>query len=638
MNSTETSPRRTRLLLINPRFPESFWSFSWAVREIVPGKRAINPPLGLATLAALCPPDWEVTLCDENVEPVPLAPDADIVGVCGMAVQHPRQRELLEYYRRHGYYVVAGGSYASLCPERFEGIADATVAGEAEYIWPRFCADFKAGAPRTLYQEQGVVALEDSPTPRFELLDLDRYTTASLQFSRGCPYRCDFCDIIVMFGRRPRCKTLEQVERELDALRAQGVRNVFFVDDNLIGHKAKAKALLRHLRDYQTRHDYRFEFGTEASLNLAEDEELLTLFREAGFCWVFLGIETPDPQSLQEAQKTQNLRGDLLEALRTLYRNGIDVLGGFIVGFDNDTVDIFDTQYRFITAGGIQVAMVGLLTALPRTPLYARLEHEGRLRHDVPHGDNTKARTNVVPRSMSYEAMIDGYRSLYRRLTDTAAITRRIRNKTAHFRAPDRAPAYPWRESLRMLVRVTGRGILPGGPRRTGQFLRTLVTARPSLWPLVVTEWVRGLAMRDYVRRHLTTEAPRADRLIQRLLDFARRAYADHIRRGAVSIGVEGDVSGPRVVLDLKGQIEARFFSGVARRLEKVLKHSAATLTLRIEDLRACQRPQLERLLRRLARYGDRVVIQVGDGLRPLLGIDSSVFHLALDTDRAAPP
>ncbi|MEJ2646218.1 MAG: cobalamin-dependent protein, partial [Gammaproteobacteria bacterium] len=239
--------RRVRILLINPRFRESFWSFRWSLERILPGKRAINPPLGLATLAALCPAHWDVTIVDENVETIPLAPQADIIGVCGMAAQFDRQEELLRYYRARGYYVVAGGSHASMCPERFEPLADSVIAGEAEYIWPAFCADFERGDPRPLYRETGVVKLTDSPPPRYDLLRLEQYTTVSLQFSRGCPYRCEFCDIIVMFGRKPRTKSPEQVGRELDLLRELGVRSVFFVDDNLIGNKKAAGALLEFL-------------------------------------------------------------------------------------------------------------------------------------------------------------------------------------------------------------------------------------------------------------------------------------------------------------------------------------------------------------------------------------------------------
>ncbi|MGZ5093365.1 MAG: B12-binding domain-containing radical SAM protein, partial [Burkholderiales bacterium] len=363
-----------KLLLINPKYPESFWSFKWALDEILPNKRATNPPLGLATLAALCPPEWDVEIIDENVEAVPLAPVADIIGVCGMGVQFPRQCELLRHFRSAGYYTVAGGSYASLCPERYADLANTVVAGEAEYIWKTFCDDYAAGAAHPLYHETRTVSLADSPTPRFDLLKLDRYTTITLQFSRGCPYLCDFCDIIVMFGRKPRCKTPEQIGLELDALRRLGVRNAFFVDDNLIGNKPLAKNLLRYLIDYQSRHRYHFHFGTEVSLNLAQDAELLRLFRDANFSWVFIGIETPDEQSLRETRKMQNTGHDILGAVRRIYAHGLDVLAGFIVGFDNDTLDIFDKQHRFIMRSGIQAAMIGMLTALPRK-LHAHTAH-----------------------------------------------------------------------------------------------------------------------------------------------------------------------------------------------------------------------------------------------------------------------
>ena len=251
-----------KLLLINPKFPESFWTYKFAMEKILSGKRYLNPPLGLATLAALSPQDWEIDVIDENIESIPLRPEADIVGVCGMGVQFKRQQALLTFYRKQGYYVVAGGSYASLCPEEYETLADTVVAGESEYIWPEFCNDYASGNPKKLYHETGTVSLHDCPVPRFDLLKLDKYSSVSLQFSRGCPFRCEFCDIIVMFGRKPRTKSHEQVGRELDELRKQKVLSAFFVDDNLIGNKKEAKALLRFLIDYQKKHDYTFSFGT----------------------------------------------------------------------------------------------------------------------------------------------------------------------------------------------------------------------------------------------------------------------------------------------------------------------------------------------------------------------------------------
>jgi radical SAM superfamily enzyme YgiQ (UPF0313 family) len=491
-----------RLLLINPRFPESFWSFKWAVDTVLPGKRALNPPLGLATIAALCPEHWDVEIVDENVESVPLTPQADIVGICGMGVQFQRQQELLTYYRTKGYFVVAGGSYASLCPESYDAIADCVVAGEAEYTWREFCDDFAAGRPKQRYQETGFVSMADSPVPRFDLLKLNRYRTVSMQFSRGCPYRCEFCDIIVMFGRRPRTKALSQIGSELDLLRKLHVRNTFFVDDNLIGNTRAAKDLLRFLEQYQRQHDYRFRFGTEASVNLAQDDELMALFRRAGFAWVFLGIESPDVTSLKETKKFQNTRQDLLSAVRRIYANGIEVLGGFIVGFDNDTADTFEQQYRFITESGIQGAMVGLLTALPKTPLYHRLKKEGRLLPDSNDSDNTKRGTNVIPLRMKYDEMVERYRGLCTRLMAYRNIADRIRNKVRFIRTPPAAGDDTWIARIRIIHRLLFRGLLPGGVPRMFHFLRSMPFHRPKFIPLAVQDWIVGLSMRDYVERH----------------------------------------------------------------------------------------------------------------------------------------
>jgi radical SAM superfamily enzyme YgiQ (UPF0313 family) len=634
-----TQPLRpVRLLLINPRFPESFWSFRWALQKILPNKRAINPPLGLATLAALCPGHWHIEIVDENIEPLPLDPRADIIGICGMGAQFHRQRELLEYYRGRGFYVVAGGSYASLCPEKFAELARTVIAGEAEYIWRDFCRDFEHDAPRARYQETGVVQLEDSPTPRFDLLKLDCYATVSMQFSRGCPYRCEFCDIIVMFGRRPRAKSPEQIGSELDVLRARNIHNVFFVDDNLIGNKKLAKELLRYLARYQEKHRYAFSFGTEASLNLAEDEELLELFRAANFAWVFIGIESPDEASLREANKTQNLRQDLLTSVRAIYAHGIDVLAGFIVGFDNDTLDTFEKQYRFITASGIQVSMVGLLTALPRTPLYERLKQEGRLIADAADGDNTKAGTNFIPKRMAYHAMVRSYQALYRRLFSDHGIALRIRNKVRYLKRPVYQGEYSFFEALGILRRLFTRGLLPGGPLRLFRFARGLSTASLHAWPQVIVDWIAGLAMRDYIKRHFRPDHRKERRLAQTTAAWVRKFCAAAVNRGALDVTTTLGVDGVNLQLRLRGYADRTFFRHAARRLERLLRGSAATLTLRIEELRDDQRQQFDRLLQRLAPYGDRVSIWVNAKLRPLVTVDSSVFHLLLDEPHPRAP
>jgi radical SAM superfamily enzyme YgiQ (UPF0313 family) len=621
-----------RLVLINPRFPESFWSFKWAVDTVLPGKRAINPPLGLATLAALCPPDWDVSIVDENIESLPLAPAADLVGICGMGVQFARQRELLTYYRKRGYRVVAGGSYASLCPERYEGLADTVIAGEAEYVWPQFCRDLERGHPEPLYQETGVVSLEDSPVPRFDLLDLPKYQAVSVQFSRGCPFRCEFCDIIVMFGRKPRTKTPAQVGRELDALRRQGVRSVFFVDDNLIGNKPAAKELLRYLAEYQRTHRYRFHFGTEASVNLAQDAELLALFRAANFGWVFIGIESPDEESLAETLKFQNTRQDLLTSVRTVYAHGIDVFAGFIIGFDHDTPDSFARQHRFITDAGIQAAMIGLLQATPKTPLYERLAAAGRLRRDIDGSDNVKLWTNVVPKGMSYEQMLAGYRDLHNRLFDDRGIAARIRNKLRVFGKPVARRRYRVREALAAVSRLVARGLLPGGIPRLARFVRSVPWWRPRLIQPAVADWIVGLSMRDYIDRHFELVAEPARHVAREYLHRLQRVFARYRQAGVLDISLGDARNGVESLsLRLRGWADRRFFGRAARHLESALRDTRARVTLRVDRLHETHVRHWQRLLRRLERYGDRVEIVVSEALRDRVRVDSSVFRLRLD-------
>jgi len=630
LNSTQLpATRPVRLLLINPRSPDSFWSFRWAMDKVLKHQSAPNPPLGLATLAALCPPHWSVEIVDETVQPLPEMPEADIVGVGGMGVQHPRQRELLEYYRQRGYYTVAGGSFASLCPERLEGHCDSVIAGEAEYIWANFCKDFDAGKPEPVYQEQGSVALEDVPVPRFDLLQLNKYGTASLQFSRGCPYRCDFCDIIVMFGRKPRTKPPEQIGRELDELRQRGMKSAFFVDDNLIGNKKTAKQLLRYLIDYQERHGFPFCFGTEASLNLADDPELLDLFRRAGFGWVFLGIESPDVASLQEAGKVQNTRSDLLESVRTIYRSGIDVYAGFIVGFDNDTVDVFERQYQFILNAGIQVSMVGLLTALPRTPLYERLDREGRLRHDIMPGDNTRAKTNVLPAGMEYDQLIEGYKTLYRRLFADRGIALRIRNKTRYLRRPVPQPTVPWRQQLGLLHRALRHAVLPGGPVRWLRFLDTL-RCSPRLWPLVIGDWVRGMSMRAYADRFFNEPPPEAWSRLTRALTDLKGRFAAYFERGDVAAAVEHQEAGPNLVITLTRTVDDQFWRTARRTLVRLLRQPHVNLTLQIEQISERQRKAVLRILDHLEQFGERVGVYLSDSVRDLVGPVSPRLHYIL--------
>jgi len=603
-----------RLLLINPAQPESFWSFRWALEDVLSGKRALNPPLGLATLAALCPPHWQVTIVDENVEPLPLAPHADVIGIGGMGVQAPRQKQLLRYYREAGYRVVAGGSYASLCPEEYFDVADTVIAGEAEYVWPKFCRDLERGVSEKIYRETGNVRLEDSPTPRFDLLKLERYATATIQLSRGCPFRCDFCDIIVMFGRKPRYKAVEAIGRELDELRRLGARKVFFVDDNFIGNKAKAKETLRFLVSYQERHGRALRFGTEASLNLADDPELLELFRAAGFEWAFLGIETPDVETLRAAAKTQNTAGDMLAAVRRIYAAGVDILAGFIVGFDRDTPKSFDQQRRFIERSGIMVAMVGLLTALPKTPLFERLKREGRLVEGAAAGDNTQARSNIVPKNMTAEQMSAGYKWLYAELLSDRAIARRIRNKLAHFGSPPLTRKERLGEATAIVLRLLWRGIAPGGPARAWHFVRSLPLKRARLLPLAVNDWIAGLSMRRFAERNLLRAGKERTLTPEDAFAHLRAALRGWRRKGKVHLALRK--SQPELAVRITGRLEPRLARALAQQLRAVLERSRTRVVLAVEGRAGAE---LERLSRALARYGDRAGIVLGPGLSDLL-------------------
>jgi len=619
-----------KLLLINPKFPESFWSFKWALDNFVPGKRSLNPPLGLATVAALCPRHWDVQIVDENIESIPLDPDADIIGVCGMGVQFNRQKELLSFYRTKGHFVVAGGSYASLCPEDYTTIADTVIAGEAEHIWPEFCRDFEAGHARALYHETGEVSLADSPTPRFDLIDLDKYRVVSLQFSRGCPFRCEFCDIIVMFGRKPRTKPLEQVGRELDELRKRGVRSVFFVDDNLIGNRPRAKDLLRFLADYQRRHNYRFHFGTEASLNLARDKEMLSLFREANFGWIFFGIESPDEESLKETKKLQNTSQDILESVRTIYSYGIDVLAGFIIGFDNDTTKTFDLQYEFIKNSGIQSAMIGLLMAIPKTPLYERLQAENRL-SDVPMSDNSKLGTNVIPKGMTYDEMVDGYRDLHYRLFSDRGIADRVKSKARYLKKPRYGEPYSPRMLTLLLGRLWSRALAPGGLSRIYHFLRSMPVTRPRLIPMAASDWILGWAMRDYMDRHFVREFQEDTRRARSYVERMKEAFRNIRNEGALVISArEVDNAATAVWISMKGRLEPVSFKSIAEHAEHLLRDTRASITLNIASFHSTQLDHLATLLRRLSRYGDRIHIRLDDTSRRIIPVDSSVFHLAL--------
>jgi radical SAM superfamily enzyme YgiQ (UPF0313 family) len=414
----EAPPRELSICIINPKFEPSYWGFDYAL-PLYPGDKRCTMITGaLPALAGLVPAGHEVVLLDENVEPIDwnALRRFDVVGVTGMNVQKKRLREIIIQTRALGIFTVVGGAYASVDPDYFEGLCDALFVGEAETTFPAFIEDFAAGRPlRKRYEQSERTDMTRVPRPRYDLLKVDRYASGALQFSRGCPFQCEFCDIIVTFGRKPRTKRPEQLMAELEDMRKAGFYSAFIVDDNFIGNKAAAKELLRHIIPWQEEHGFPLKLSTEASVNLADDAELLELMYAANFRYVFIGIETPRESSLRETKKFQNVRGDSLGAkLERIQAAGIDVNAGFIVGFDSDDKDIFEDQYRFIQENGILLAMVGTLQAIPLTPLYDRLKAAGRL---IESDDNM----NIIPAQMTREELRAGYWKLVRRLYEPAA-------------------------------------------------------------------------------------------------------------------------------------------------------------------------------------------------------------------------
>jgi radical SAM superfamily enzyme YgiQ (UPF0313 family) len=399
-----------KILLVYPQVSETFWSFKHALRVV--RRKAAFPPLGALTVAAMLPDSWEKRLVDLNVRAL-RDEDllwADYVFISAMVAQKISARQVVDRCRALGARVVGGGPLFRVYPDDFADI-DHLVLGEAESIVSEVVRDLEAGRPKRFYRASDFPALDNVPVPLWDLINLNDYVSMSIQYSRGCPFNCEFCDVIVMNGRVPRVKRNEQMVAELEALYSRGWRgSVFIVDDNFIGNKGKVKDLLRAIISWQKGRLRRFSFLTEASVNLAEDSELMNLMVQAGFNKVFLGLETPVEEGLKECGKAQNLKGNLSESVATIQRHGLAVMGGFIIGFDSDPPDVFQRQVNFIQKNGIVTAMVGLLTAIPGTRLYSRLESEGRMLFKSS-GDNTDASgsLNFITR-MDREKIIEGYR------------------------------------------------------------------------------------------------------------------------------------------------------------------------------------------------------------------------------------
>jgi len=397
--------------MVYPQYPDTFWSFKHALKFV--SKKAAFPPLGLLTVASMLPADWEKKLIDMNVSKLKDSDIkwADYVFISAMTVQRNSAKSVIEKCNMLGTKIVAGGPLFTAEHETFSGVHH-FILNEAEETLAEFLKDIENNCPKEIYKSSNWPLLHETPLPQWRLINPRKYSSLSVQYSRGCPFDCEFCDIVVLNGRIPRTKTREQIINELETIRKLGWKNsVFIVDDNFIGNKNKLKMeILPAIAEWMKKHRRPFSLFTEASINLADDDELIDLMVKANFNMVFVGIETPNMESLTECGKNQNMNRDLVASVQKLQNSGLQVQGGFIVGFDSDPHSIFENQIKFIQKSGIVTAMVGLLHAPPGTKLYKRLKGENRIKHEFS-GNNTDFAINFIPK-MQIQTLINGYTNI----------------------------------------------------------------------------------------------------------------------------------------------------------------------------------------------------------------------------------
>ncbi len=492
-----------KVLLVYPQYPDTFWSFRHVLRIVA--KKAAFPPLGLLTVAAMLPGEWEKKLVDMNAGPLDDADIewADYVFISAMVVQQQSVREVIGRCKRLDTPTVAGGPLFTSGYEDFADV-DHLVLDEAEVTLPLFLADLEKGCAGRIYTSKERPDITKTPVPMWSLLDMKKYTSMSLQYSRGCPYNCEFCDIIILNGHKPRTKSKEQIVAELESLYRWGWREgMFIVDDNFIGNKRKLKAeILPAIIEWQKKRGHPYRLLTEASINLADDEELMCLMAEAGFDAVFVGIESINEDSLVECSKNQNRDRDLVASVKKIQHHGMQVQGGFILGFDSDPVSIFKSQINFIQKSGIATAMVGLLNAPRGTRLYQRLKKENRLLEDMT-GDNTDCSLNFIPK-MDRETLLNGYQQILDTIYSSRNFYQRVWVLLKEYKPyrTRRMPRYKFWHIKGFIRSMWFLGVADRDRKHYWKFLISVLLRKPRCFGLSATLALYGFHYRKVVRKY----------------------------------------------------------------------------------------------------------------------------------------